>query len=430
MQIEIQEHMNQGIAYMAAENYSYAIKEFTGVLELDPTNVEALTHLGNAYACVEDYDNALNSFKTALMYQAEDGKLLYSIGGVYLLKNDFASAVRYYNRAEKAGYVSLEMYLILAGMFAETGDYYQAIRALSNAIQIKPLRADLYVRKATLQFQHEMIDEAIETLDELNEIIPDAFESYELRVRIYCEQKQFKDAMAVADEALNRFPNDPVVQLLKLQVLVESGEYNTAVECANLLLKAKLEDPILQKTILYKATAEAKLERGRDVIETLESYTNDHDDVETLYLLMNMYMATRMYENAIKTADRLKGLNTDVPVKAGLLFYRASALYALRKDETVYSEILPVLRHLSIESPQSYEIYIYRLIAHTRIKEYDKALSLAEYLLNAYPENPDGHLYKYFIYSTMGEKQKAEQEKKLLAEVAPDFHLDDSGLVR
>lgn len=430
MNIEIQEYLNQGIAYMSAENYPYAIDAFNKAIGLDPSNVDALSHLGNAYACVEEYDKALASFKTALMYQEEDGKLLYSIGGIYLLKNDFASAVRYYNRAEKAGYVSLEMYLILAGMFAETGDYYQAIRAISNAIQIKPLRADLYVRKATLQFQHDMTEEAIETLDELNEIVPDAFESYELRARIYCSQRNFDEAKSVVDDAVHRFPNDPVVQLLKLQVLVEAGNNNEAVECAQSLLTKELDDSILQKVILYKATAEAKLEKPKDVIETLEAYTKDHDDVETLYLLMNMYMATRMHDNVIKTADRLDRLDASAQIKASVLFYRANSMFAIHGNEQIYHDILPSLRHLSIEAPQSYEIYIYRLISHTRIREFDKALSLADYLQNAYPENPDGHLYKYYIYSSMGEKDKAEEEKRLLSEIAPDLRIDENGLVR
>ena len=430
MDYEVQEHLNQGVAYMSAENYELAISEFNQAIAVDSKNIEALNHLGNAYACVEKYDEALRSFKTSLMLEPENGKTLYSIGGIYLLMNDFATAVRYYNRAEAAGYSSVEMYIILAGVFAESEDYPQAIRSVSNAIKLKPLRGDLYVRKASMQIQCNMFDEALETLEELKELVPDSFDTYDLSVQINCLRSDFDEADKVAEEGLRRFPNDPAIQLLKLKVLVESGQYEKGLEYSKTILQSDIDDFIMQKAVMYRATAEAQMGRTDDVIRTLEDYSENHSDVQALYLLMNMYMVKKDYEGTIKCADKLQHLKTDAPVRAALLYYRANAIQHICNQgdpEKALREIIPELRRLSIQAPQNYEIYIYRLLVHTQLKEYDKALALADYLENAYPELPDGHLYKYHIYTNMGEKEKAITERDLAMQISPDLKLEIVG---
>ena len=428
MNYDIQELINNGQAYMAAEKYESAVKEFSKALELDKMNAEILSQLGNAFVCLEQYDEAMNSFKSALMVDSENGKILYSIGGVYLLKNDFAEAVRYYNRAEAAGYRSVEMYLILSGVFAESEDYPQAIRAITRAIELKPLRGDLYARKAELQAEYGMYDDALVTLKDFKELIPDSYDVYEQMVRIYCLQKKYTLAEGVAEEALSRFPNDPAIMLLKLQVLVESGKYADAVCYSDSLLPAAQEnDSILGQIVLYKATSLALQGKTPDVIRTLENYRCLNTDEKALYLLMNTCMLQKQFSKVIDKAEILERISSDPGIKAAAMYYRVNAIQNMKGIEFAaqeYKKILPILRRISVEAPQNYEIYIYRLLSHAEIGEFEKAIALADYLENAYPELPDGHMYKYHIYKRMGDHDKAKMEREAVMKIAPDLQLE------
>lgn len=425
MNNESMELLNQGKAYMSAENYPCAVESFRALTRAEPTDPAAFVHLGNALACAEDLDGALKAFKTALVHDAENGQILCSIAGTYLLKNDIASAVRFYNRAEAAGYKTLDMYLILAGIFAESEDYGQAIRAYSKAIELKPLRPELYSRKARLQLEMGMKGEALETLAALRELIPDAYDSYDISVHIHCASGEFDKAEAVAAEALERFPNDPLVMLLRLRILVDSGKYQEAVDYASEILALDTAGEVSAKAVMYKTTAHAFLGQPEAIIATFKAYPGLDNDSQSLYMLMNTCMMQRDFAGAKEAAEKLLKLDISDSVKASALFYGANAEAKLdpAKAEGEYRRILPQLRQLSLRSAANHEIYIFRLLAHVELREFDKAHKLADFLGNAYPELPDGHLYRSHIFAAEGKRAAAEAERKAALEIAPDLQL-------
>ena len=89
-----------------------------------------------------------------------------------------------------------------------------------------------------------------------------------------------------------------------------------------------------------------------------------------------------------------------------------------------YKSLVSELRRLSLKSPQNYEIYIYRLLCYVELGDFEKAIELSNYLENAYPELPDGHLYRYHIYKRMGLLEKANIEKEKALRIAPQLRID------
>ena len=427
MELESKELLHQGMAYMAAENYELAADTFRKATKVDPQNVDALAYLGNACACIEQFEEAIKAFKTALLYKKDDGQLLYSLGGIYLLKNDFASAIRYYNRAEKSGYRTVEMYIIISGVFAESEDYPQAIRAITNAIKLAPLRGDLYVRKANMQIQFNMLDDAVDTLEELKELIPDALNSYDLETQIFCEKKEFEKAKEVAQQALARFPDELSSKLLMLRVLTESGNHPAATNLSEEMLREDPSGDMLQQIVMYRATSFALQEDTRSVINTLEGYANINSDPQALFLLMNTYLIARDYAGVKSSADRMLKLEIEVPIEAAAKFYRLNAEHNISGIDAVrsqYKKLVSELRSLSLKSPQNYEIYIYRLLCYVELGDFEKAIELSNYLENAYPELPDGHLYRHHIYKRMGLLEKANIEKEKALHIAPQLRIN------
>lgn len=428
MGVEYQEWLNQGVAYMAAEKYSDAVTLFRRVLDAEPENFAACIQLGSAYACQEKYEEALAAFKTGLLQHKENGRILYSIGGVYMLMGDIAQGVRYYNRAQRAGYKSVEMYLTLAGAFLDSGDRVQAIRAISCAIELQPLRAELYIRKSAIQMQLKLYDDALETLEEYRELNPDAYETYSQSVQIYCSRKEYEKAASIAQKGAERFPEDPGMLILVLQVMVESGRYEEAVLYADKVMEKAESGNVYFRAVMYKATACAVLGRTEEVVDILETYCKTEPEVNALYMLMNTYLLKQDFQGVQRIATRLESMETEIPIRAAAIFYKANAverLQGIQKAEKLYREILPKLRRLSVKAPQNYEIYIYRLLAHTACREYDKAMELAEYLEKVYPELPDGPLYKSHIYARQGQKQKAADARAEALRIAPGLKIPD-----
>lgn len=422
--LEMEEFLNTGIAYMAAGNYEAAIFQFEKIIYLDKKNKEAYKHLGNAYANLARYDESETAFKTALMVSPDDGMLYFSLGSVKLLRGDYVGAVRYYNKAEENNYRSVDLYTIRANIFADSEDYFQAIREISKAIELKPMRGDLYNKKAVLQIKAGMEDEAMGTLEEFMELLPDSFDAYDMSVQVYCMREEFDKAFEIAETACARFPKDPAIQLLKLKIYIDSKKYLEAKEYADKILTLQLTRDVLKKTVIYKAVACAMLQQIPDLIETLENFSNEHKDEEVLYLLANTYAANRNYSKLKIVAIELGSLAQTPAIWVTARFYQVKALEMTEGIEIAapeYKRLTSEFRKFSIEHPKVYETYIYRLIAHMMIGEYKKALELSDYLEQAYPQLPDGHLYRYHIYSRMGEMVKASEEKEQALKINPSL---------
>lgn len=424
--MELQECMNLGMDYMASGNFNEAILEFQKAISTDAQNIDIYMHLGNAYASLGQFEAAVKAFKTALMFRENDGKALFSIGSVYYLQNDFASAVKYYNKAEKSGYENTDLFMMKAGIFVESEDYTQAIREISKAIKLNPFRGELYNRKIILQVQAKQTDEAMETLQEYLELMPDSLDAYDMSVQLHCMRKEYQKAETVIKSARELFPDDPVIAFLEIKVYIESEQYDKAKEKAEILLSAGVDGEIERKTVIYLATACAKLGNLFEASEALVRYTEKKKNDEVMYLLMNAYMAENDYEKVKIIAEELKAMECTPSVLGAAKFYYAEALEhteGMERSAKEYRSLVTELRKMSIQNPGLYEVYIYRLLCHTRLREYDKALELADYLEKTRPDLADGHLYKYHIYKAMGETEKAETEKALVRHINPQINL-------
>lgn len=426
MELEFREQINEGIACMKAASYDAAVEAFQNAVRLNPKNAEAYVHLGNAFVNQRAMDDSIKAFKTALMLQPNDGSIYFSIGSVYYLKNDFVSAIRYLNLAEDAGFKTVDLYSLRSGIFAQSEDYTQAIREMAKAIELKPLRADLYKRKAALQMQANQNAGALETLEEFRTLIPEALESYDLSVQIYCMRQEYDKAMEIVKSGIERFPDDPAMHFMKLRVLGLSGQYEESVKVAKQLLAGKLNDQMEKQTVIYLAESYAKMGQADQMAESLVQFTQKKKDQDVMYLLLIVYAGNKQFQELKKLSEELRAIASSKPILAAADFCHAEAvehLGCLEEARKEYKLLTSELRKMTIQNPELYEVYIYRLLSHTALEEYDKALALADYLDKAYPDRPDGHVYRHYIYTKSGDMDKAAEEKEKALKIDPNLKL-------
>lgn len=421
------DHISQGIALMTEQKYEAAKKEFKAAIQIDVKSYDAYIHLGNACANLGQFDDALTAFKNALVVKANSGEALYSIANIYLLKEERLKAVEFYNKAEEAGFKKAEIYQILAGIFFDANDVAQALRNITRAIAAEPFDGELRLFKARIYLADNKYDEALDTLDEMQEVLPDAFEAYDLRAQIYSGIGKYEEALKVSEMGCQRFPEDANLALTKLKVLVEMCKDQEAAELIEKMKSKGQYDKVIKETAIQEAIL---FLRQQDTEATLRILQKANaalgGDADIIYLIMDIYGKSENYEKTIETADLLISMNPGEYYESTARYFHAHSLDKMGKDteaKAEYRKLTSLLRKVTINNPSFYEGYIYRLLSHTQLGEFDKALELAEYMENLYPDRADAHAFRHFIYKEQGNSDKAEEEKNAALKINPDMRL-------
>lgn len=422
-----QDFISRGISLMASENYTAAKEAFKSAIDQNNRSVEAYTHLGNACANLGQYDEALTAFKNSLVVNPDFSEAYYSIGNIYLLQDERLKAVESYNRAEAAGFEKSELYQIMATIFFEAGDEVQALRNLTKAIALSPFDGKLRIFKAQIYMHTGKFEQAIETLDEMEHILPDAYEAYDIRTQIYCGLEKFEEALRVCEKGCSRFPEDVNLTLLKLKTLVEMQNDELAfaflVEMkANGQYNKILKETAIQESILYLRKHD--VETAVKVLSAADAALQG--DIDVQYVLLEVYGNTEQYQKVLELSTKLMEMHPPMVIESNAKYFHAHALDKLGKEveaKAEYKQLTSLFRKYTTSDPSFYEGYIYRLLCHTNLAEYEEALRLSDYLENVFPERVDAHAFRYHIYKAQGDMEKAEEEKRIVAAINPDMRL-------
>lgn len=420
--------LNQGITLMKLQKYAEARDIFQRVLDENPENFDAYIHLGNAYVDLNEMDEAVKAFKSALILDKNSGQTLFSLANVYYLMDDSKNAIKHYVKAENAGYHTADMYLIMGNIFYSAGDTVQALRYVSRAVKEQPLRGDLWRQRVLLELELGNVDTALETLDEFESILPEALDIHELRTRILLDLGQYDKAREPLEKALTLFPDDVRLRLLKIRLENSSNHLEAAKKEIAQIKAQGLDVGFRKKLAMEEADIYLKEQDPAKIIDSLtwglEEAVNDPD---LLFIMLNTYIATLDYPNIIKFADQLLAVEgIDPSVTASAEFYRALSLRQTGKeDEAVekFKKLTRSLRKLTIDNPENTDIFIYRLLTHNALKEYDTAFELADYLGKVSSDEASVHAFRSLIYKDMGEQEKADAE----LELAQKLNLDIKG---
>ena len=178
---------------------------------------------------------------------------------------------------------------------------------------------------------------------------------------------------------------------------------------------------INEATLLIK---ENKIENACKAL--LEANNQVGDDPDLLYLIVDIYGKTAQNEKLLTYSAKLMNEEYGIFYYSTALFFHATALEAtgnVSEAKKEFKNITIKMRKATINDPSFYEGYLYRLLSHVKIKEYDKALDLAEYIENLYPDKADAHAFRYFIFKEMGNSEEAKKERDLAKSMNPNLDI-------
>ena len=427
MEEKLQDLMSRGVALMAAGNYENAKELFDQVIKENPKILEAYMSKGDACANLELYDEAIDCFKKALMVDSSFALAYFSIGSIYVLKEDNLKALQFFNKAAEAGYESAEMYLLMSTIFWNADDEIQAMRYLNRAIKLSPLDGSLRLSKVRMYLNANKFDMALEALDEMEAILPDAYEVYDLKAQIYMGMQKYSEAEAIISKGCTKFPEDANLAAIKLKVLVSIDKDEDAIQQLNLMKRKGLYELVIKDASLQEATLFLKKEKVEEATAVLVNANEKLGyDADIVYILMDIYGKTGKYEELLTWSDKMIANSNNDLYFVTALFFHATALKELARTEESQKEFKAItekVRKMTIEDPGFYEGYLFRLLAHIDLSEFDEALDLADYVENLYPDRADAHAFRYQVYTKMGKLEDAEREKARAREIDPAFYI-------
>lgn len=141
------ELLNKGRSYFNKGMYDEAIAEFTKVIKVNSSNIEAYFARGVAY-----YNHGLQYLKKDNFDEA-------------IANLNFDLAISDYNKVIEKFPNSFKFYVNRAGCYADKGDIVHAISDYGKAIELNPNNADSYSSRAYLYFRNKEYDKSWKDVD-------------------------------------------------------------------------------------------------------------------------------------------------------------------------------------------------------------------------------------------------------------------------
>lgn len=420
----VKDYLTRGATLMGEGNFEQAKEMFLKANEEEET-LQGCIDLGNACASLGEYDNAIEAFSKALILEPDNGEVLFDLGNVYLLQENIKKSIEYYNKAEQAGFSNPRLFVNQAALYNAIGDEQMELRCYTKAINSNPLLGDIYLKKAMLFINMKRYAEALETLDEMRKLFPDSFETYDLAAKIYTSLGNYNEAIRVIEEGISRFPEDINMKISKMEVFMA---YDKVTEAEELLTQIKaskyahlFKRPILLQEVSIAGTKNEP-EKMKELLREVISLENGICDESSRYMLMVTCNILEDYATALEMAEVLEKQDSKTVFSISGLYYKGEFLKKLGKEKEAlahFRQVTKKLRVFSTTNRSFYEVYLYRVLAHKNIGEYENAIELAEYITNLQPERPDGYVVLADIYKAMGNEAKSEEIFKVAQEKDP-----------
>ncbi len=306
-----------GKYYMSEKQYDKALNEFEDALNIDPSNVDAVTNIAGIYIEQKDYEGALSAIDVALQYREDDEALL----------------------------------LKKASVLADAGRYNEAFPVIGKLIELYPdnkkygaILTEQQLKAGRLLMNAEEAQEAVIQFKNVLAVNPDNVDALKYVINLESGMARYDSALYYINTALNYYPDDKDFLLKKASVLSSQHKYKEAYAIADGLRKdypynKAFRDAYLDN-VIASGYAYQKEEKWNEALSEFQKVlTLSPYDTNALYASVNLNNAINQPEKALALIE--KGLNyydnNNFLLKQKALTYEALSQY---KDATVAAEQL------------------------------------------------------------------------------------------
>ncbi len=194
----------EGISLHINKNFKQAEKLYYKVLSYEPTNYEALRHLGILNQDLKDYEKAYNFFMKAIQLNPNGFQALSNLATIHMQNKNYDLAYKCLHKSFKINSNYVPTINNLAGYYHKINDASNAIKFSLKSLDIQPsspLARNQYAKALMINNQPEI---AINLLEILNREFPDNDDFKVNLSSAYREMGEFEKANRIASEGFKK----------------------------------------------------------------------------------------------------------------------------------------------------------------------------------------------------------------------------------
>jgi tetratricopeptide (TPR) repeat protein len=196
-----------GAIYLLSGNYDLSISFTERALQSDPANASAYYNLGVSYQEKAELDKSVLYYQKAVEFDPALAPAYCNLGTVFQKKNEFEKAVSYYLKALELDPALISASYNLGSVLQEKGDLEKAAHYYRAALGLDPAFADAWNTLGSVLQEQGKVDEAISDYLKAIECDPNLMDAYYNLGKVLMEKGQIDEAIGYYRKALQLNPN-------------------------------------------------------------------------------------------------------------------------------------------------------------------------------------------------------------------------------
>lgn len=412
------EYLNQGKVLLDSGKSECSLEYFKKAEGENPFNPDIYVGMGIAYTNMKEYGQAEASLLKALKANSEDGKVYFYLGNLNLLKGEKVKGIQYYNQSVAKGYDDFQLFYNMGIFYEEEGEVITALKNYTKAIIKAPLKGEVWLRKARIYIKEKRFHEAAQTLEEMTIECPDNLEGYHMKIRLYGEMKEYEKTLNAVLQAREIFPEESAFVLDQANIYASLNRLGEALEILETEERRAGNNLDKRDTAVERARIYVLLGNMQGTINSLKMAViasgeriPSESDPEAVYLLLNCYINTGEYEQALASAKSLRSMEEAGHYTLAAYYFEPYCLRMLnheKESKELYRLGIEKLRSYSLQSPQTLDAYVFRMLCLKDLKMYEKALELLDYIIKVKDNSGEYHAIRGAILNEMGREEEAK----------------------
>ncbi len=404
---EFQEAFYESLKQKGIENHDKAISALEKCLKLEPNNATVHFELGKNYLAQRDYKRSYDSFERAAQIDPSNMWFLVGMYDVCYETRDFEQAIII---VQKLIPFKKEYKEDLVSLYMNTLRFDKAL-ALINELNDTVGKSDLRENYKAAILRDPKYQGAERThLQEQIKINPKEESNYIALMFLYSESGQDDKALQVAKQLEKEIPSSDWAQVSLFKYHLANNDGAKAVKAMNIVLASSKIDNKIRHRIMneFLIFAKDKPEFESDLRRAISYFDND-PEVDVAKEIGKFFHVKKDWDKTAKYYNLHLQAEPDDLETTYLLFQ----VYA----EQQQYEILAQRSESLMESyPLQPQFYFYAGLAHNQLKNHKKAKDLLEMGLDYLVDDPqlemNFNIQLGEAYSALGDTNKREQHFK------------------
>ncbi|RIB11392.1 kinase-like domain-containing protein [Gigaspora rosea] len=319
--------------------YEESLADLNKLLNIEPTNANALNNCGEVYQMIGEYEKSLIEFNKLLAIYSNDKIALYNRGLCYLQMGRYEESLADLNKVLSIDPNHVKALNNRGEVYRVMGRYDDALADLNKSLEIEPCYETALNNRALCYNDMGKHEKALIDLNKSLEIEPKSANALYNRGIINQVMGRYEESLTDLNKSLEIEPNNELTMISRVETYRKMGRNEDSLAECNRLLELDPNNPeaLNNRGLLYLEIGKYE-ESLADFDKSLEIKANF---AETLINRGSAYRIMGRYEESL--ADLNKSLESDSN-NVNLLIQRGETYRMMGRIEESLSELNRILK--------------------------------------------------------------------------------------